>query len=104
MHYARVEPAANRLRDGNPTFFAGFTKEKLPYLGNRRGSAGKCGARRERQELIKRYIFEFYSALSQSVNLRFSAPFRAVYFYAMFDERFNRESAKRIADLCVIRG
>lgn len=60
-------------------------------------------AQEERQELIKYYIFESYSVFSQSTNLRFSARSHAV-LYAMFDERFNRGSARHtVEDFYVIR-
>lgn len=69
--YARVEPAANRLRDGNPTFFFFFWSDSYEReIARSRGSRrtempGKRGARGLRRELIKYYIFESYSAFSR---------------------------------------
>lgn len=42
----RIDYDYGDVTGGNPTFFAGFMKEKLSQPGSRRGNAGKRGARR----------------------------------------------------------
>ena len=102
-----MEPAANRLCDSNPTFFAGLMKEKFSQLatemlGVSTEMLGNVETQEERQELIKYYIFESYSAFSRSVNLCFTVLTHVI-LYAMFDECFNRGSVKHTIDFHVIR-